>query len=259
MWTPDVYQGSATPVTAFFATAPKLTALCMLINILYGPLSGMQESWYQIVFFVSMASIALGTFSAIRQTNIKRLLAYSSIAHMGFALIGLLSFPNSDGVQSLLIYMLIYLATTLGVFSCIISLEISEGESINEINDLSGISKKFPFTAFTMAMFMFSYAGIPPLGGFFAKYFIFRSAIESGLIFLSIFGLLLSVVGAFYYIRIIKLMYFDEPKTIITKSLSKSLSFTNIVCIFFIVFFIFIITIAPITELTKNAAIALGN
>jgi len=259
MWTPDVYQGSATPVTAFFATAPKLAALCMLINILYGPLSGMQESWYQIVFFVSIASISLGTFSAIRQANIKRLLAYSSIAHMGFALIGLLSFPNFDGIQSLLMYMLIYLATTLGVFSCIISLELNEGVFINEINDLSGVSKKHPFTAFTMAMFMFSYAGIPPLGGFFAKYFIFRSAIESGLILLSIFGLLLSVVGAFYYIRIIKLMYFDDPKIIIKKSFSKGLNFTNIACFIFIVFFIFIITIAPITELTETAAIALGN
>ena len=259
MWTPDVYQGSATPVTAFFATAPKLAALCMLINILYGPLSGMQESWYQIVFFVSIASISLGTFSAIRQANIKRLLAYSSIAHMGFALIGLLSFPNFDGIQSLLIYMLIYLATTLGVFSCIISLELNEGVSINKIDDLSGLSKKHPFTAFTMAMFMFSYAGIPPLGGFFAKYFIFRSAIESGLILLSIFGLLLSVVGAFYYIRVIKLMYFDDPKIIIKKSLSKGLNFTNIVCFIFIVFFIFIITIAPITEFTETAAIALGN
>ncbi len=155
--------------------------------------------------------------------------------------------------------MLIYLATTLGVFSCIISLELNEGVSINKIDDLSGLSKKHPFTAFTMAMFMFSYAGIPPLGGFFAKYFIFRSAIESGLILLSIFGLLLSVVGAFYYIRIIKLMYFDDPKIIIKKSLSKGLNFTNIVCFIFIVFFIFIITIAPITELTETAAIALGN
>ena len=259
MWTPDVYQGSATPVTAFFATAPKLAALCMLINILFGPLSGMNDSWYQIIFFVSMASIALGTFSAIRQTNIKRLLAYSSIAHMGFALIGLLSFPNLDGIQSLLLYMLIYLVTTLGVFSCIISLEITEGESITKIDDFSGISKNYPFTAFTIAMFMFSYAGIPPLGGFFAKYLIFRSAIDNGLIFLSVFGLLLSVVGAFYYIRIVKLMYFDEPKTIVKKSFSKSLSFTNTICLIFIISFIFIITIAPITELTETAAIALAN
>jgi len=259
MWTPDVYQGSATPVTAFFATAPKLAALCMLINILFGPLSGMNDSWYQIIFFVSMASIALGTFSAIRQTNIKRLLAYSSIAHMGFALIGLLSFPNLDGIQSLLLYMLIYLVTTLGVFSCIISLEITEGESITKIDDFSGISKNYPLTAFTMAMFMFSYAGIPPLGGFFAKYLIFRSAIDNGLIFLSVFGLLLSVVGAFYYIRIVKLMYFDETKTIVKKSFSKGLSFTNTICLIFIISFIFIITIAPITELTETAAIALAN
>ncbi len=257
MWTPDVYQGSATPVTAFFSTAPKLAALCMLINILFGPFSGMYESWQQIILLVSISSISLGTFAAIRQNNIKRLLAYSSIAHMGFALIGLLSFPSIAGVQALLIYMIIYLVTTLGVFAIIISLEVKDGESINEISDFSGISRKYPFAAFTIAMFMFSYTGIPPLGGFFAKYLIFKSAIESELIFLSIFGLLLSVIGAFYYIRIVKLMYFDEPKILILKSSSRGLHFTNIICSTFIIFFILIISVAPITEITNIASTAL--
>ena len=229
----------------------------MLINILFGPFSGMYESWQQIILLVSISSISLGTFAAIRQNNIKRLLAYSSIAHMGFALIGLLSFPSIAGVQALLIYMIIYLVTTLGVFAIIISLEVKDGESINEISDFSGISRKYPFAAFTIAMFMFSYTGIPPLGGFFAKYLIFKSAIESELIFLSIFGLLLSVIGAFYYIRIVKLMYFDEPKILILKSSSRGLHFTNIICSTFIIFFILIISVAPITEITNIASTAL--
>ena len=210
MWTPDVYEGSATPITAFFATAPKMAAMCMLVNILYGPFSGAFESWQQIIIFVSIASMSLGSFVAIRQSNIKRLLAYSSIAHMGFSLIGLISPLSQLGVQALLIYMLIYIVTNLGVFACIISLEKNEGETISNTDDLSGLSKKYPFISFSMAMLMFSFAGIPPLAGFFGKYLIFRSAIENGLIEIAVFGLIISVVAAFYYIRIIKIMYFDE-------------------------------------------------
>ena len=206
MWTPDVYEGSATPITAFFATAPKMAAMCMLVNILYGPFSGAFESWQQIIIFVSIASMSLGSFVAIRQTNIKRLLAYSSISHMGFALIGLISPLSQLGVQALLIYMLIYIVTNLGVFACIISLEKNEGETISNTDDLSGLSKKYPFISFSMAMLMFSFAGIPPLAGFFGKYLIFRSAIENGLIEIAVFCLIISDVADCYYIRIIKIM-----------------------------------------------------
>ena len=254
MWTPDVYEGSATPITAFFATAPKMAAMCMLVNILYGPFSGAFESWQQIIIFVSIASMSLGSFVAIRQSNIKRLLAYSSISHMGFALIGLISPLSQLGVQALLIYMLIYIITNLGVFACIISLEKNEGETISNTDDLSGLSKKYPFISFSMAMLMFSFAGIPPLAGFFGKYLIFRSAIENGLIEIAVFGLIISVVAAFYYIRIIKIMYFDESNIKITMLSSKGLNITNVICTIFIVFFIFIYSIFPISELADLAA-----
>ena len=254
MWTPDVYEGSATPITAFFATAPKMAAMCMLVNILYGPFSGAFESWQQIIIFVSIASMSLGSFVAIRQSNIKRLLAYSSIAHMGFALIGLISPLSQLGVQALLIYMLIYIVTNLGVFACIISLEKNEGETISNTDDLSGLSKKYPFISFSIAMLMFSFAGIPPLAGFFGKYLIFRSAIENGLIEIAVFGLIISVVAAFYYIRIIKIMYFDESNIKITMLSSKGLNITNVICTIFIVFFIFIYSIFPISELADLAA-----
>jgi NADH-quinone oxidoreductase subunit N len=254
MWTPDVYEGSATPITAFFATAPKMAAMCMLVNILYGPFSGAFESWQQIIIFVSIASMSLGSFVAIRQSNIKRLLAYSSIAHMGFALIGLISPLSQLGVQAILIYMLIYIVTNLGVFACIISLEKNEGETISNTDDLSGLSKKYPFISFSMAMLMFSFAGIPPLAGFFGKYLIFRSAIENGLIEIAVFGLIISVVAAFYYIRIIKIMYFDESNIKITMLSSKGLNITNVICTIFIVFFIFIYSIFPISELADLAA-----
>ena len=254
MWTPDVYEGSATPVTAFFSTAPKMAAMCMLVNILYGPFSGAFESWQQIIIFVSIASMALGSFVAIKQTNIRRLLAYSSIAHMGFALIALTSPLSSSAVQSLLIYMLIYVVTNLGVFACIISLETSEGETISKIDDLSGLSRRYPFIAFSMTMLMFSFAGIPPLAGFFGKYLIFRTAIENGLISLALFGLIISVVAAYYYIRIVKIMYFDELDILLTKSSSKGLNITNIVCTIFIVFFLLIYSFFPIAEMANLAA-----
>ena len=254
MWTPDVYEGSATPVTAFFATAPKMAAMSMLVNILYGPFSGAFESWQQIIIFVSIASMSLGSFVAIKQTNIKRLLAYSSIAHMGFALIGLASPLSSLGVQALLIYMLIYLVTNLGVFACIISLETTEGKTVSKISDLSGLSKSYPLISFSMAMLMFSFAGIPPLAGFFGKYLIFRSAIENGLIELAIFGLVVSVVGAYYYIKVIKIMYFDEPDIQLIKSSSKGLNITNTISTIFVVFFLLIYTLIPIAEMANLAA-----
>ena len=258
MWTPDVYEGSATPVTAFFATAPKMAAMCMLVNILYGPFADSFYSWQQIIIFVSIASMALGSFAAIKQSNIKRLLAYSSIAHMGFTLIALALPLSPSNIQALLIYMLIYLVTNLGVFSCIMSLEKSEGESVDDVSDLSGISKKYPFIAFSLSIFMFSFAGIPPLAGFFGKYLIFRSAIENGLFLLAIFGLLISVIGAYYYINIVKVVYFDESNSSITKSSSKGLNITNIACTIFIIFFIIIYTVSPIAELARLAGISIN-
>jgi NADH-quinone oxidoreductase subunit N len=209
MWTPDVYEGSPTPVTTFFAAAPKIAAMAMIIRVLYGAFPGVAPQWQQIIVFVSIASMVLGAFAAIGQTNIKRLMAYSSIGHMGFALVGLAS-GTETGVKAVIIYMLIYAIMTLGTFACILAMRREEGP-VENINDLAGLAKNDLTMAFLMAMLMFSLAGIPPLAGFFGKFFVLLAAIEANLIPLAIIGVLASVVGAYYYLRIIKIMFFDEP------------------------------------------------
>jgi NADH-quinone oxidoreductase subunit N len=210
MWTPDVYEGAPTPVTAFFAAAPKMAAMAMAVRVFMGAFPGILGQWQQIIVFISIASMALGSFAAIGQRNIKRLMAYSSIGNVGYALIGLAA-GTAEGIQGVAVYMAIYLAMTLGAFACILGLR--RGNVMFEtVNDLSGLARTHPARAFCLAMMMFSLAGIPPLAGFFAKFYVFTAAIQANLVALAVIGVVTSVVGAYYYLRIVKVMYFDEPQ-----------------------------------------------
>ncbi|HYP57688.1 MAG TPA: NADH-quinone oxidoreductase subunit NuoN [Beijerinckia sp.] len=209
MWTPDVYEGAPTPVTAFFATAPKMAAVAITVRVIITAFPGILLQWQQIIVFISILSMALGSFAAIGQTNIKRLMAYSAIGHMGFALVGLAA-GTEAGVQGVLAYMAIYLVMTLGTFAAILSMRVG-GTSVEKIVDLAGLARTNGVMAFFLAMMMFSLAGIPPLAGFFAKWYVFNAAIQAHLYPLAVIGVLTSTVAAYYYIRIVKIMYFDEP------------------------------------------------
>ena len=209
MWTPDVYEGAPTPVTAFFASAAKMAAVAITARIVVTAFPGVTSEWRQILVFLAIASTLLGSFAAIGQNNIKRLMAYSSIGHMGFALIGL-SAGGEAGVKGVAIYLAMYLVMTLGSFAAILSMRV-EGRPVETIADLSGLSRTNGAAAFFLAMLMFSLAGVPPLGGFFAKYYVLLPAVEAGLYPLAVIGVLASAVAAFYYLRIVKVMYFDEP------------------------------------------------
>ena len=209
MWTPDVYEGAPTPITAFFSAAPKVAGIAMFVRTTIVAFPGVLAQWQQIVVFVAIASMALGAFAAIGQRNIKRLMAYSSIGHMGFALVGLAA-GTQQGVQGVLVYMAIYVAMTLGVFACILAMR-RDGQMIEEIADLAGLARTKPTMAFFFAMLLFSLAGIPPLAGFFAKFYVFLAAIQAGLFTLAVIGVVTSVVAAYYYLAIVKIMYFDEP------------------------------------------------
>ena len=209
MWTPDVYEGAPTPVTAFFAAAPKVAGIAIFVRATVVAFPGITHEWQQIVVFVSIASMVLGAFAAIDQKNIKRLMAYSSIGHMGFALVGLAA-ATPEGVQGVLVYMSIYVAMTLGTFAVILSMR-RDGMYVENISDLAGLARTHPTMAFFLAMLLFSLAGIPPLAGFFAKFYVFLAAIKAGLYTLAVIGVLSSVVGAYYYLNIVKIMYFDEP------------------------------------------------
>src|ERR1700704_2727473 len=209
MWTPDVYEGAPTPVTAFFSSAPKVAAIAIFVRASIIAFPAIVSQWQQIVVFVAIASMALGSFAAIGQTNIKRLMAYSAIGNMGYALIGLAA-GTAEGVQGVLIYMAIYVAMTLGTFACIIAMRRPDG-AVERISDLAGLARTKPAMAFWLAMMMFSLAGIPPLAGFFAKWYVFLAAIKAGLFALAVIGVVTSVIGAYYYLMIVKIMYFDEP------------------------------------------------
>ena len=209
MWTPDVYEGAPTPVTAFFASAPKVAAMAVFTRVTLTAFPGIMPQWQQIVVFVSIASMALGSFAAIGQKNIKRLMAYSSIGHMGFALVGLAA-GTAEGAQGVLVYVAIYVAMTLGSFSVILAMK-RNGQHVENISDFSGLSRTNPLLAFFFAMLLFSLAGVPPLAGFFGKFYVFLAAIHANLFTLAVVGVLCSVVGAFYYLSIIKVMYFDDP------------------------------------------------
>jgi NADH-quinone oxidoreductase subunit N len=209
MWTPDVYQGAPTPVTAFMASAPKVAAFAMLIRVVFDAFPGVAGDWQQIIIAVSIASMVLGSFAAIGQRNFKRLMAYSSIGHVGYALVGLAP-GTPEGVTGVLVYLAIYVAMTLGSFACILAMK-RDGVHVEDISELAGLSRTKPMLAFLLAMLLFSLAGIPPLAGFFAKFYVFLAAIQAGYYWLSVIGVVTSVVGAFYYLAIIKTMYFDEP------------------------------------------------
>ena len=208
MWTPDVYEGAPTSVTALFAIVPKLAAIALLIRVFYEPFIGLQETWIQIVWILAVASMVVGAFAALTQENIKRLLAYSSIGNMGYALIGLIV-GGTDGVGATLYYFIIYMAMTAGTFGIIMSLR-RDGAGVEKIENLEGLSKTHPIAAYVLATLMFSMSGIPPLAGFFGKLFIFQAAIEGGYFYLAVIGVVTSVIAAYYYLRIIKVMFFDE-------------------------------------------------
>jgi NADH-quinone oxidoreductase subunit N len=210
MWTPDVYEGAPTPVTTFFASAPKVAAMALIVRVAVEAMGPATDAWRQIIIFMSLASIVLGAVAAIGQTNIKRLLAYSSINNVGFALIGLAA-GTPEGVSAVLIYMTVYIAMTLGSFLCIVRMRDLDGAPIESIAALSGLSRSRPALAAALAMFMFSLAGIPPLFGFYPKLAVFGAATNNGLFWLATAGAVGSVVGAYYYLKIVKTMYFDEP------------------------------------------------
>ncbi len=209
MWTPDVYEGAPTPVTVFFATAPKVAAMALLLRVMGTSFAELVPAWQSLVVMMSIGSMVLGALAAIGQTNIKRLMAYSSIGHMGYALIGL-AVGSSDGVRGVLVYMVVYVLMTAGTFACILAMK-RDGRPVESISDLSGLGSNDPGLALALSVFMFSLAGIPLMAGFFAKLYIFLAAVKAGLWVLAIVGVLASVIGAFYYIRIIKVMYFDAP------------------------------------------------
>ena len=252
MWTPDVYEGSPTPVTAFFATAPKAAAAAMFARLLYDAFGGAVSEWQQILAFLSVASMFLGAVAAIGQRNIKRLMAYSSIGHMGYALVGLAA-GSEGGVKGVIIYMALYVAMTLGAFTCILAMRRGDA-AVEEIDDLAGLSRSNPLMAFVLAMLLFSLAGIPPLAGFFAKWFVFNAAVEAGLYALAVIGVLASVVGAYYYLRVIKIMYFDEPAPAFDRmsgELSTVLGISGVVVVLFSIY------PAPLVSMAAEAAKAL--
>ncbi|MFM2421768.1 MAG: hypothetical protein RL291_298 [Pseudomonadota bacterium] len=211
MWTPDVYQGAPTPVTAFLAAAPKVAAMALMVRVLYGAFGGITDKWQQVVIFLSLASMGLGAVAAIGQTSIKRLLAYSSIANMGFALVGLAA-GTTKGVEGVIVYMAIYLAMTLGAFACLLALKRKTGEAVDDISGLAGLAQTNMPIAAALALLMFSLAGIPPLAGFFAKFEVFLAAVNAKLWPLAVLGVIASVIGAYYYLRVVKIMFFDDPQ-----------------------------------------------
>ena len=253
MWTPDVYEGAPTPITAFFAVAPKIAAIALLVRTMVGPFGELYEQWQQVVIFIAVASMLLGALAAIWQTNIKRLLAYSSIGHVGFALVGLAA-GSKEGISAIGIYMTIYLAMNIGAFGCVLSMR-RQGLLTENIDDLAGLARNHPLMAAAMAIFMFSMAGIPPLAGFFGKLYIFLAAVNEGLYILAIVGVLTSVVGAYYYLRIVKIMYFDEPADAFDRTAGREvIVITTFAGVFTLLFFIFP---SPIVNAATKAAASL--
>ncbi|MBT3557956.1 MAG: NADH-quinone oxidoreductase subunit NuoN [Rhodospirillales bacterium] len=236
MWTPDVYEGAPTPVTAFFAVAPKIAGLALFLRVMTGPFGDLVDQWQQIIVFVSIASMVLGAFAAINQTNIKRMMAYSSIGHVGYALIGL-AVGTETGVYGVLVYLGIYMFMTVGTFACILCMRRGE-RMVEDISDLAGLSKSQPLLAMALTIFMFSMAGIPPLAGFFGKFYVFMAAVEAQLYGLAVIGLVTSVVGAFYYLRIIRVVYFDEAGDPFDKAVSRPIAFVVTLSAAIMVFFI---------------------
>src|SRR6056300_29250 len=235
MWTPDVYEGSPTSVTAFFALAPKVAGMAAIIRILYVPFGNIVIEWQTILIFISVASMILGAVAAIGQSNIKRLMAYSGISHMGYALAGLVT-GTKDGVASTILYVLIYVVMSIGSFVCILVMK-RKNIYLENIRDLSGLSKNHPLVALSFVVILFSLAGIPPLAGFFAKFYIFMAVVKVELYTLAVIGLVTSVISAFYYLRIIKIIYFDPSQEkfdpINSNGIKISLEFSTLVILFY--------------------------
>lgn len=249
MWAPDVYQGAPTIITAFFASAPKVAALSLFARILYDAFVDLSDQWIQVVLFISVASMYVGSLGALRQKNIKRLLAYSSIGHVGFALIGLAS-GEEEGLRGLLIYLMIYLSMTLGIFACVMMLR-KDGENKEEIQDFAGLAKTHPYMAFAIGVLLFSLAGIPPLAGFFAKFFVLNAAIKQGMYVYAIVAVIASVIAAFYYLRIVKVMYFDEPNYVTDEFFPFPLKAVTAVAVTFNLFYV--ILPAPVIIIAEEA------
>jgi NADH-quinone oxidoreductase subunit N len=238
MWTPDVYEGAPMPVTAFFSAAPKIAGIALLRRVMMQPCGDLVAEWQQIIVVISIASMLLGAFAAIAQTNIKRLMAYSSIGHVGYALIGLAA-GTEAGVRGVIIYMAIYLAMNVGCWGCMLAMR-RQGRMFEGISDLAGLARTNPAMALAMGIFMFAMAGIPPLAGFFGKLYVFLAAIEAELYTLAVIGVLTSVVSAFYYVRIVKIMYFDEPEEPFDRPMGREITFvlaiTGVFTLFFFVY-----------------------
>jgi NADH-quinone oxidoreductase subunit N len=249
MWTPDVYEGAPTPVTAFMSTAPKVAPFVVLLRVMVGPFGHVAVQWQPIIVVVSIASMVLGSFAAIGQTNIKRLMAYSSIGHMGYAFIGLAA-GTEAGVRGVLIYLLTYVAMSVGAFACILAMR-RQGRAVEKISDLGGLAKTDITLATLLAIFMFSMAGIPPMAGFFGKLYIFLAAVNVGMWFLAVVGVLTSVVGCFYYLRVIKVIFFDATEPAFDAR-PASVSFVAVAAGAFTLFF-FLVP-APFTGAAEAAA-----
>lgn len=253
MWTPDVYQGAPTSVTAFFAIVPKIAAMSLLIRLLFEPFAAIADQWSQILYFLSLGSMILGAFSALTQENIKRLMAYSSIGNMGYALIGVLT-GTEQGVTAVIVYMLIYMLMTAGVFTIILSMRRS-GLAYEKISDLRGLSQNSPVLAYAMAILMFSLSGIPPMAGFFGKMMIFQAAVDGGFFILAILGVVSSVVAAYYYLRVVKVMFFDEA----ADPFEKNMPFAQRAILLISIVFVLAFAIKPslIIQSAQGAASAL--
>lgn len=249
MWTPDVYEGAPTSVTAFFAIVPKVAAMALIINLLFVPFAAINDQWSQMIWLLAFASMTVGAFAGLRQNNIKRLIAYSSIGNIGYALIGVAA-GGEAGLASVLVYLSLYMIMTAGVFGIILSMRL-EGVSVESISDLAGLSRHSPWLAYPLAILMFSMSGIPPMAGFFGKFMVFEAAMQSGLYILAVLGVLTSVVAAYYYLRIIKTMFFDAPAQEFDGGMTLSRKLVIIGSIFVVMTFIF--NPSPLIEMSEVA------
>ena len=260
MWTPDVYQGCPTPITTFIAAAPKVAAMVVFLRLLVGPFLLLYGEWQLLIIAISFASMILGAFAALRQTDLKRLLAYSTVGQMGYVLMGIAT-GSDEGVQAVFVYLTLYLTMIIGTFGCLLCLRGKSSQGVQNIQDLSGISTLHPKISFILAVFMFSLAGIPPLAGFFAKLYVFKAAISAGLFWLAIVGVLTSVVAASYYLRIIKVMYFDEipksPSLTYGQTLVLSPETTIVLNICAVIILLFFAFPYPVLEMAQRAALSL--
>ncbi|HZB93316.1 MAG TPA: NADH-quinone oxidoreductase subunit NuoN [Stellaceae bacterium] len=253
MWTPDVYEGAPTPVTAFFSVAPKIAALALFVRVMVYAFGALIDQWQQIIMAIAVASMILGSFAAINQRNIKRLMAYSSIGHVGYALIGLAA-GTPAGVRGILVYMTIYLFMNVGTFGIILTMR-RDGKMVENIADLAGLARTRPLLAAVLGIFMFSLAGVPPLAGFFSKFYIFMAAIDARLFWLAVVGVVTSVVGAYYYLRIVKIMYFDEPAPAFDAGIGREMQ--AVLLIATAVVLLFVVFPAPIISSAELASATL--